>query len=208
MDGTTVFLVEDFQPLRDSMANILKLASISCETFSCPTELIESFDPSRSGCLVLDLQLPEMSGLELQRKLSEAGCQLPFLIISGYGEIPDVTMAMRQGAIDFLAKPFTPNIFLERVHESLVKDSAERERRELLASTRAKLDLLSSRENEVLELILEGRLTKQIATQLDISAKTVENHRSNIAKKMNVDSALQLVKLIAEFRMVADRHLR
>jgi FixJ family two-component response regulator len=206
MDETTVFLVEDFQPLRDSMAGILKRANIPCETFSCPTELIDSFDASRSGCLVLDLQLPEMSGLELQRKLSEAGCQLPFLIISGYGEIPDVTMAMRQGAIDFLAKPFTASIFLERVQESLLKDSAEREQRERLASTRAKLDTLSLRENEVLELILDGRLTKQIATQLGISAKTVENHRSNIAKKMNVDSAVQLVKLITEFYMVTGRY--
>ncbi len=201
MDGTTVFLVEDFQPLRESMAEILKQAKISCETFSCPAELMDSFDLNCSGCLVLDLNLPEMSGLELQKQLSDAGCQLPFLIISGCGRIPDATMAMRQGAVDFLAKPFTRSIFLDRVRESLWKDSYLRERRNFLASTHEKLSTLSRREHEVLELIMQGQLTKQIASQLKISVKTVENHRSNIAKKMNVDSAVQLVKCIAEFRV-------
>ncbi|MEZ6087572.1 MAG: LuxR C-terminal-related transcriptional regulator [Pirellulaceae bacterium] len=119
---------------------------------------------------------------------------------SGHGEIPDATAALRRGAVDFLEKPFTRDVFLERVRESLQKDADARNKRIALESTRAKLATLTSRERVVLDLILDGLLTKQIASRLDLSIKTIENHRSNIARKMDVDSAVQLVKLVAEYR--------
>jgi len=200
MNDSTVFIVEDFQPLRESMVCLLLRAEIPCEAFASPAELLASLDVERAGCLVLDLHLAGMTGLELQSRLWEAGCRLPFLIVSGHGQIPDAITAFRRGAIDFLEKPFAREIFLDRVREAIGKDAVMRGKQRLQNRTSSRLETLTARESEVLELILDGRLTKQIAGLLGISAKTVENHRSNIAKKMGVDSAVQLVKVVAEFR--------
>ncbi len=199
MDDSTAFIVEDFQPLRESMMGMLKLADIDCEAFASPAQLLESLDIHRKGCLVLDLHLAGMTGLELQKRLWESGCRMPFLIVSGRGQILDATTALRRGAVDFLEKPFSDDVFIDRVREAIGTDAARRRKQQLHAHTVSKLETLTSREHEVLELILDGQLTKQMARQLNISAKTVENHRSNIAKKMGVDSAVQLVRIVAEF---------
>ncbi len=200
MDDSTAFIIEDFQPLRESMVMMLERANIACEAYSSATELLASFDLQRSGCLVFDLYLAEMTGLELQNRLWLLGCRLPFLIVSGRGQITDAATAFRRGAVDFLEKPFTCDIFIDRVREANKRDTASRQKQSLRIATSSRLETLSDREHQVLDLILNGCLTKQIAHQLDISVKTVENHRSHIAKKMGVDSAIQLVKLVTEYR--------
>jgi len=179
---------------------MLERANIPCEEFECATDFIKAYDSNRQGCLVFDLQLPDMTGLQLHSLLMERGCKMPFLIISGRGSIVDATNALRDGAIDFLQKPFPPGLFLDRVREAFRKDSMQREKWIQLEKTRILLATLTTRQQLVLNLILDGRLTKQIANQLDISVKTVESHRSQIAKKLGVDSAVELVKMVIAFR--------
>jgi len=200
IEKSTVFVVEDFQPLRHSLVLMLERANIPCEEFECATDFIKAYDSNRQGCLVFDLQLPDMTGLQLHSLLMERGCKMPFLIISGRGSIVDATNALRDGAIDFLQKPFPPGLFLDRVREAFRKDSMQREKWIQLEKTRILLATLTTRQQLVLNLILDGRLTKQIANQLDISVKTVESHRSQIAKKLGVDSAVELVKMVIAFR--------
>jgi len=200
MEKSTVFVVEDFQPLRDSLALTLERAGIHCEAFEGATDFIKAFDPNRQGCLLFDLQLPEMSGLQLHHLLFDRGCRMPFLLMSGCGSILDATKALRDGAIDFLQKPFPPTVLLERVREALDKDSTQRRKWIQQEETRNRLATLTDREQIVLNLILDGQLTKQIARQLDLSVKTVESYRSHIAKKLNVDSTIQLVILVTAFR--------
>ena len=200
MENSTVFLVEDFQPLRESLSWMLSQADIDCEAFASPAELLACLDVERAGCLVLDLHLGGMTGLELQSRLWQLGCRMPFLIVSGHGQLPDATTAFRRGAVDFLEKPFRRETFLDRIREAIRKDLDRRRKQSFQLLTRTKLETLSAREHEILELILAGRLTKQMAGLLNLSAKTIESHRSNITKKMGVDSAIQLVKLVAEFR--------
>jgi len=199
MEKSTVFIVEDFQPLRHSLVLTLERANITCEAFGSATDFIKAFDATRRGCLLIDLQLPEMTGMELHSLLMELGCNLPFLIMSGQGKIPDATRALRDGAIDFLQKPFPTEVLLDRVHEALHKDKTQRGKWTQQEETRNRLATLTDRERIVLNFILDGQLTKQIARQLDLSVKTVESHRSHIAKKLGVDSAIQLVKLVTAF---------
>ena len=128
MENSTVFVVEDFQPLRHSLVQTFKRANIRCESFECANDFINVFDANRQGCLVFDLRLPEMTGLELHSRLMERGCRTPFLIMSGYGSIEDATNAMRVGALDFLQKPFPPGLLLDRINEAFRKDSLQREK--------------------------------------------------------------------------------
>ena len=200
MEKPTAFVVEDFQPLRHSLVLMLERASIPCESFGCANEFINAFDIHRPGCLVLDLKLPEMTGLQLHSLTMNRGCKVPFLIMSGNGSIGDAKEAMRNGAVDILQKPFLPKYFLERVHEAFRKDSVQREKWIQQHDTRNRLATLTDREQSVRNLILDGQLTKQIAKKLDLSVKTVESYRSHIAKKLGVDSAIQLVKMVTSFR--------
>ena len=200
MENSTVFVVEDFQPLRHSLVQTLNRENIRCDSFECANDLIEAFDANRPGCVVLNLLLPDMTGWELLSLLLKSGCRTPFLIMSGYGSITDATNAMRLGAIDFLQKPFPPWLFLDRIHQSFLKDSMQREKWIQQEDTRKRLATLTDREQIVLSLILDGQLTKQIAKKLDLSVKTVESYRSHIAKKLGVDSAIQLVMMVTALR--------
>jgi len=199
MDDETVFLVDDDRSMRESLVWMLRSAGIDVEAYTAPHELLKSCDPSRAGCFVLDLRLPEMDGCELRRRLLDRGCRQPHLIISAYGQVPDVVEAMREGAVDFLEKPFDHKVFLNRVRGALALDAETRQNQAEKESVDKRLRSLTNREREVLDLVVQGMLSKQIARTLDISPKTVDVHRSRVTRKMGVASVAQLVQLMVRF---------
>jgi two-component system, LuxR family, response regulator FixJ len=192
----TVFVVDDDEEFRNAVAGILRAAGLAVETYASPVGLLESPQPDLLGCYLLDLQLPEMSGLELCKRLYGKGCRQPFIVLSGRGDISTALDAMRLGAVDFIEKPFNHARLLDTVQKAVERDASARcQRAEQLVLER-KLSKLTPREAEVLQCVVLGRLSKQIAIELAISPKTVEVHRSRIMKKLEVDSLAQLLHLM------------
>ncbi|MCA9011042.1 MAG: response regulator transcription factor [Planctomycetaceae bacterium] len=204
MTRAIVYLVEDDAAVRSSLVRILELEGYHVEAFAAPAELLAQYDPAKPGCLVLDLRLPEMSGIELRQRLVDQGCRHPFIIITGHGEVRDATHSMRMGAVDFIEKPLDRKILLARVSEAVTTDLQRRLAAEQHELFRARLEALTPREREVLQLVVAGRLSKQIASELKIAIKTVEVHRSNIVRKMQIDNVIQLVRLYTEYTGTCD----
>lgn len=200
MTPPTVLLVDDDRAVCDSLVWMLKLEGINARAFLTPSALLHEFDPSCNGCLVLDLHLPGMTGLELRSRLCELGCELPFMIITGRGEVPDATAAMRMGALDFMEKPVYRRTFIQRVWQAFEEDTRRRREKTNYDDVQRRMDTLTKREREVLELVVAGKLTKQIARELGVTVKTIEAHRSNLTKKMRVNSAIQLVRMVTQQR--------
>lgn len=204
MADATIFIVEDDQAVRDSLTWMLQRDGYQIEAYSSPAELLSKFDSTRPGCLVLDLRLPQMSGIELHEQLVASGCVYPFIMISGHGEVADATRAMRLGAFDFIEKPIDRKLLLERIKQAVEYDSRRRHVAAKQDAFQCRFNSLTAREREVLQMIIAGRLTKQIAYRLDVAVKTVESHRSNIGKKMKVDSVVDLVRICTEYQVYAD----
>ena len=199
MTQPTVYLVEDDAAVRSSLIRILELEGYHVEAFAGPTQLLTQYDPAKPGCLVLDLRLPEMSGIELRQRLVDQGCRHPFIIITGHGEVSDATRSLRMGAIDFIEKPLDRKVLLARVGEAVASDLQRRLASEQHELFRSRLETLTPREREGLQLVVAGRLSKQIASELQIAVKTVEVHRSNIVRKMQIENVIQLVRLYTEY---------
>lgn len=193
-----VYIVEDDPAVRQSLRWMLQGESMEVRNFGSAEEVIGQIDSSRIGCLVLDLRLPTMTGLELYQELLADGCRLPFIIVTGNGDVPDAVSAIRQGAIDFLLKPLRMELFLETVHSAIQADRHRRETERQQRTGLAKLQALTPREREVLDLVANGRMSKNIALELQISIKTVEAHRANIMRKLDVNSIAELVRLVLE----------
>ena len=193
-------LVEDDEEMRSSLQWMLNAEGIKVSSYATPAELLNDFDPEQPGCLVLDLKLPGMSGMALREQLVHRGCYHPFIIITGHGNVTNAVNAMRQGAVHFLQKPFDHDSLLNCVKEAFAKDEQSRKEKAALNELEVLMSSLTRREREVLELVVDGRLTKQIANDLGISSKTVEVHRSNITKKFGVESVAQLVQMVAQYR--------
>ena len=204
MPKPTVYLVEDDAFVCQSLVELFRKEQFLVEAFASPNDLLNVFDSSFRGCLVLDLLLGPMNGIELQQKLLKMGCTLPFVIISARGDIPDATEAMRLGAIDFLQKPVKPDLLIDRVKRAFAYDERQVKMRAEVNGIKRRIDLLSERENEIMELVVSGHLTKNIASRLGISVKTVEAHRSNITKKMKVKSVVQLVRQVLKYQIAGD----
>jgi FixJ family two-component response regulator len=192
-----VILVDDDQEMRESLVWLLESNDLSVRAFSSPDEVIENYDPQLPGCLLIDLQLPGISGLELWQTLSEMGGRHPFIIISGHGNVETAVQTMHLGAVDFIEKPFDRKRLLARVHEAILTDAENRRNLAESEQTQRRIDSLTPREHEVMGLVTAGLLTKQIARKLGISEKTVEVHRSHVTKKMHVHSVAQLVALVS-----------
>jgi len=200
----TVYLVEDDDDMRQSLMWLLKSHDFQVEGFACPSEFLESYDPHQPGCLLLDLRLPEMTGLELQREADRRGGRHPFVFISAHGTFDSAVDALREGAVDFLAKPFDHAQLIDRVRIAIDRDVRERALRQQREQIQYRVDSLSPREKEILDDVVRGRLSKEIAAKLGIKPKTVEVHRSNMVRKMRAGSVAQLVRMVAVLREPAE----
>jgi len=197
--NATVFVVDDDPGVRRSMKWLLESYGLSVETYSSGPDFLDTYDPSRPGCLMLDLQMPRMDGLELQERLAARGARSPVIFVSGHGSVRNCVKAMTAGAVDFLEKPSDDERVLNVVHRSLEKD---RQRRCVEAShtqITARLNRLTPREREVMELLYEGEAMKNIAGRLDISIQTVAKHRTKALDKLQVRNEAELARLLADY---------
>jgi len=190
-----VFVVDDDPDVRDALGLLLRVRGYETALFACAEDFLTLLTPAASGCLVADIRMPGMSGLELQQVLNQRGTLTPIIFITGHGDVPMAVEAMQQGAFDFLQKPFRDQELLDRVQRAIEKDRSVREQLRGNEAIRRRLESLTAREHDVLELVAAGAPNKIIAHKLGISQRTVEIHRARVMEKMNADSLAQLVHM-------------
>ena len=191
----TVFIIDDDASIRKSLSRLLRSADYTVETFPCAEEFLRREHFDGIGCLLLDVQMPGLSGTDLQEELSRAAYSMPIIFITGHGNIPMSVQAMKKGAVNFLAKPFDDDELLQGVRDALEKDrKAKAERAEVHDALRC-IEQLTPREQEVLRYVITGMLNKQIASKLGIAEKTIKVHRGRVMEKLGVDSVAELVRL-------------
>jgi RNA polymerase sigma factor (sigma-70 family) len=199
-----VYLVDDEYAVRDSLALLIESAGLTVRSFASALDFLNDYDPLQPGCLLLDVRMPTMSGLELQVELARREIAIPIIFISGHADIPDSAKAFRAGAVDFLEKPFDNGLLLERIAEAIKKDFADREQRIEHHKIQNILDHLTAREQEVLSLIVSGHSNKAMAKILGISNRTVEAHRARIMEKTQANSLAELMAMIAHVDILKD----
>lgn len=192
----TVFVVDDDPAVGDAIRLLFRSVGVRARAFLSASEFLEEFDPETPGCLVLDVRMPGLSGLDLQARLKDMGSGLPIVFVTAHGDVPMAVDAMRSGAIDFIQKPFRDQELLDKVREALEVDAQLRSERMDRAKIRGRMESLSPREREVLDLIVAGNPNKSIARALGISQRTVEIHRARVMEKMQVRSVSLLAQLV------------
>ncbi|MBW7850234.1 MAG: response regulator transcription factor [Rhodospirillales bacterium] len=191
----TVFVVDDDEAVRHCLSVMLQMAGLHSETFADGVQFTRSYRSGRPGCLVLDARMPAMSGIEVQQWMGRQETPLPVIIITGHGEVSMAVTAFRAGAFDFLEKPFDDGYFISRVQAALAQDDERRRRCREKHAIRERVDSLSRRERDVMELMVKGLSNKLIANRLDIGVRTVETHRAQVMRKMDVGSLSELTRL-------------
>lgn len=194
--NSTVFIVDDDRAVRDSLADLVDSVGLRAETFADAREFLRHQTPERCGCLVLDIRMPGMSGLELQEELARRGTTLPVIFITGHGDIPMAVQAMRLGAQDFIQKPFREQELLDRINRALETNTREREIQLEHQVVKKQIGDLTRRESEVMNMIVAGKANKVIALDLGVSQRTVEAHRANVMDKLHVRSLADLVRVV------------
>lgn len=194
----TVFVVDDDAAVRDSLKLLLKSVGQAVETFASAQEFLDAYKDDRPGCLVLDIRMPGMSGLELQEKLNERRSILPVIFITGHGDVPMAVEAMQAGAVDFIQKPFRDQDLLDRINQAVERDTANRADLAERNAIRRRLGTLTPREREVMDLVVRGKANKVIAGDLNLSQRTVEIHRARVMEKMQASSLAHLVRMVLE----------
>lgn len=189
-------LVDDEEPIRDALAWLLKSRGTLCTTYACAEEFLDAWSPDTAGCLVLDMRMPGMSGLDLFDTLREKGSQLPVIFLTGHGDVPLAVAALKKGAFDFFEKPFNDNELATRVQEAMEHDARRRAASASADSVNSRLASLTTRERQIMERVLAGKFNKVIADELNISMRTVEVHRANLFEKMGVKTAVELANLL------------
>jgi len=193
-----VFIVDDDDAVRNSIRLLMKSLGLATRPLSTAQEFLATYDPQQPGCLILDVRMPGMSGLELQQQLNVRGAIIPVIFITGHGDVPMAVEAMQQGAFDFLQKPFRDQDLIERVQRALAKDQSNRVELSEQAKVRERFDSLTPREREVLALVTSGKANKVMAADLNVSQRTVEIHRARVMEKMHASSLAQLVRMMMD----------
>ncbi len=192
----TVFVVDDDEAMRESLTWLIESVGLNVETFSSADDFLKFYYPGRPGCLLLDVRMPGMSGLELQGHLQKQQVKVPVIIITGHGDVPMAVRAMKAGAIDFIEKPFNDEQLLESIRNALSIDDTQRDEQAFKAEIASRLEQLTPRESEVMDMVTSGKSNKEIANTLGVSAKTVEAHRAKVMEKMEAGSLAELVRLV------------
>jgi two-component system, LuxR family, response regulator FixJ len=200
----TVFVVDDDSGVRSSIRILLKSVGIHTTVFASAREFLAAFDPTQHGCMVLDIRMPGMSGMELQLELNRLGAIIPVVFITGHGDVPMAVEAMQQGAFDFLQKPFRDQDLIHRIQRALERDAEQRAVLQQKDAIKSRLDSLTPREREVLDLLADGKQNKVMAAELGLSQRTVEIHRSNVMDKMQAKSVAQLVRMLLDVRAIGN----
>lgn len=191
----TVYVVDDDDAVRDSLMDLVDSVGLKAEEFASAQAFLDSYDEKRPGCLVLDIRMPGMSGLDLQDRLSEIGSVLPIIFITGHGDVPMAVRAMQRGAIDFIQKPFRDQELLDRINIALEKGTQSFAVQEQVEKFSSRLGTLTQREREVMEMIVNGKANKVVAIDLGLSQRTVELHRARVMEKMKARTLADLVRM-------------
>lgn len=194
-DQPIVFVVDDDASMRQALARLLQSVQLRVEVFASPQEFLQSERPNVPSCLVLDIRLPGLSGLDFQAELAKADIRVPIVFITGHGDIPMSVRAMKAGAVDFLAKPFRDQDLLDAVTAAIQRDQKRREHENAMTDLRAHFSSLTPREREIMALVASGLMSKQIAAEVGLSEITVKVHRSHLMKKMGARSVADLVRM-------------
>jgi FixJ family two-component response regulator len=193
-----VYIVDDDEPMRDSLVWLLESKGLRVEAYASAEAFLDGLDDDMHGCLVLDVRMPGMSGLELFERLSSRGVALPVIFVTGHGDVPMAVSAVKKGAIDFIEKPFNHEDMLRLVEQCLESDRTQRASRLERVAVRQRLASLTERERQVMDLVVAGRMNKQIADELGIAMKTVEVHRARVMEKVGAGSVAELVQLVVD----------
>jgi FixJ family two-component response regulator len=203
LSDPVVFVVDDDPSIREAVKRLIGSVGLRVETFGSTREFLAMKRPQAPACLVLDVRLPDVSGLEFQRELADSNAQIPIIFITGHADVPMTVRAMKAGAVEFLTKPFRGQELLDAIQEAIAKDRAAWNERAQMAGLEARYASLTSREKEVLALVVSGLLNKQVAAELGISELTIKTHRGRVMQKMEADSLADLVRMSEKLKSSA-----